>query len=710
MYYEESSSISQSRNGRLKEGSELLTRGAPKAVVALVQDGELKDVDTLEYKDEELLTYDKYCNNVNMRSPPPKEVVALYDAPRESDGRMKQLPVMTGSTVAYGNYEFLYQDHQGAIKTAPLEPSLFKNESVDLAYENIGGDYYANDNGYYYLNKHNNYVPMTDFKIRVIERRVTSNVDGSQKDEVEFMLFDDSGWNYTTTIEYDKWASNLIGLIRARAPTRILNLTALPITHFEQLMTYVLKNSEFPTQSFVSHWGWGDFVQNLGRKFWHGGLKGCKSTKILVPPIEDKIRRASLLREALHFTELAPRGISSVLVVYGCASYADAIFNDAGHFLAHVIMLIGSSGMLKTATVREFFNVFVPLNARLTSVRSTEASLHVMTERAFDDTLVIDDFNREGSKQEVAQKTKNIQTLIRSYSDKSPRVKYGGNDNIKKYAIRGGLVITGETNMTGELKSGMLRYIKIPIEERFKGELLKKYQQNPEIMKIFFSEFIRFLEANYLKLVNFVSSNFDEYRKQFGELKEPRIIDAGVHLKMTAQIMARFLEETGALKMTECNVWLNNFERDLLELLRQQREEVKTTAPYILYVKQVWELIASGAIELAPNVDCYKADLKRYIGYIDGDLFMFKKDDLYRAVLNAYKNKDEYLTMGFDEVLKVLKEKGISECNKGSNLRKAPAILSAPNKGISRPLMLALRKTVCEKIIESENEEKKNEQ
>lgn len=630
-----------------------------------------------------------------------KEVVVQYDAPQGNDGRMKNLPVIKSSTIAYGSYEFLYQESQGAIKSIPLYPSILKNESVDPVYENIGGDYYATDKGYYYLNKNKIYVQMTDFKICVIERRITYNVNGTQDDEIQFMIFDDSGWECKTTIEYDKWSTHLIGWIRARAPTRILNLTEFSISYFEQLMTYVLKNSKFPTKYFVSHWGWGAWDPNSGRKFWHGGLEGCKSSKILTPHMDEQKRRIIILREALNFTEIGPR--ANVLLVYSCASYTDAIYTDAGHFLSHCIMVIGSSGMLKTATVRELFNVFTKYQDRITSVRSTEASLHVMTEKAYDDTLVIDDFNREGSKYEIAQKTKNIQTLVRSYSEKVSRSKYGGNDNVKQYAIRGGLVITGETNMTGELKSGKLRYLKLVIAEKFNGELLKKYQKNPTIMPFFFSEYIRFLQANYLGLMDFVIKRFDAYREQFCELREPRIIDAGVHLKMTTQIMLEWLKSTEVLTAQECNLWLDNFERILFELLQSQSKEVQTEDPCILYVKQIFELLNAGTIELAPNVEAYKLERKKYIGYVDGDLLMFEKDNLYREVVNACRAKDEYLTMSSDEVLKVLKEKGISACNTGSNLRKASSKLSDPKKGISRPLMLALRRYVCEQILESEN-------
>ena len=693
---EEEATLSQARTGTMKDVVELMPRGAPKAVVALVKDGELNDVDTLAYTDEELFTYETYCHNVNMRSPP-KEVVTIYDVPRE-DGQVVHLQeAVNAPTQSYGNYKLLIGTSTGEIKNIPFELLPVSEPDPKPVYEHMGGDYYANDNGYYYLTKDKFYVQLTDFRIKVVERRITTNVNGQVEDEVHFILYDDEGWQETGHIVYSKWATDLLRYIREKAPTRILGLTHMSSAYFDQLFAYLLRTSAFPTNYFVSHWGWGAFEPS-GRKFWHGGLKGCKSSKMLCPPVEDKLYRNNLLRMAFNFTEIGPR--ASVLLLYSCAAYQDAIFTDAGHFLSHSIMLIGSSGLLKTATVREVFNVFTVKNDRITSVRSTEASLHVMTEKAYDDTLVIDDFNREGSRQEIAQKIKNIQTLVRSYSEKVSRSKYGGNDNVKKYAIRGGLVITGETNMTGELKSGMLRYIKISINKRFDGDLLKTYQNNPQIMQVFFSEFIRFLEANYSNLVNFVSSNFDEYRMKFVELKEPRIIDAGVHLLMTAQIMVRFLTETGVLNNTESNGWLNSFERDLLEILRHQSEEVKTTDPYILYVKQVWELINTGEIELAADVDRYKADLKRYIGYVDGDLLMFEKDNLYREVVNACRAKDEYLTMSSDEVLKILKEKGISECNKGSNLRKASARLSDPNKGISRPLMLALRRYACEKLLE----------
>ena len=55
------------------------------------------------------------------------------------------------------------------------------------------------------------------------------------------------------------------------------------------------------------------------------------------------------------------------------------------------------------------------------------------------------------------------------------------------------------------------------------------------------------------------------------------------------------------------------------------------------------------------------------------------------------------MTMGLKEVTKALKEQNLSECNKGSCLKKASSKLPG------RPLMLALIKPKCEKIIEEVN-------
>ena len=69
---------------------------------------------------------------------------------------------------------------------------------------------------------------------------------------------------------------------------------------------YSQKN-KFPTNCFVYHLVCGDLYSNSGRKFWHGGIKGCKSSKMLCPPVDDKLYRNNLLKASFHFTEIESR-------------------------------------------------------------------------------------------------------------------------------------------------------------------------------------------------------------------------------------------------------------------------------------------------------------------------------------------------------------------------------------------------------------------
>ena len=515
-------------------------------------------------------------------------------------------------------------------------------------------------------------------------RRVNQNVSLSFQEEKFDIPYED--------------CINLFAIVEKKAPERLIATDEIPnVKRFQRLASSITRYSDVKVKKILAFWGWSQLREDGSRKFYHGGLEDCKSDKSLMPPVTDKLLLATIIRDVLDIIKVGSPEVVSTLLVYSATSYMDALFTDSGHFLSHCIMLIGQSGMMKTSLARVIFSPFLPEKDRIQSVRSTEASMHVLHEKAYDDTLVIDDFNREGSIGEVKAKMRNLQTLIRSYSDKSPRAKYGGKDNIKKYAIRGGCVFTGETSMTGELKLGLLRYIKLFLNQRLNGTILKKYQDSPEKIKIFFSEFIRYLEKNYVGYVNRFKNEFEGRRKEYEYLKEPRLIDAFVHLMFAAETMVIFALDNDAMSYEECNKWYSDFLNGLANILAKQSEESVTIEPYILYVKEVWNLIGTGAIEIAYNLEDYIDNMKKYIGYKDGEIYMFKNESLYKAVSDSFRDKNEYLTMSLQEVAKLLKEHEISECNKGSCLKKASSKLPG------RPLMLALIKPKCEKLLEGLN-------
>ena len=644
-----------------------------------------------------------FCKEVMVIDNPPSKIKAgenpliILEGERDRYGKLKPLNISMEEGTPFGNYDFMQSDHKGQIYQTPsiLSSSQSQKNRVVSAYISIDGKFYEGEYGYYLFHEQNEtYTQMTDFFVEILEKQVLKAIDGTTEEIVKVKLYDNENWEKFIEIPYEEW-TNLFAIIEKMVPERLIATDEIPnIKKFQRLASSIIRHSEVKVNEILQFWGWGPIRGDGSRKFYHGGLEDCKSAKSLSPPITDSILLGEIIRDVLDIIKVGPSDIVATLLVYSAASYMDALFTDSGHFLSHCLMLIGPSGMMKTSLARVIFSPFLPVKDRIETVRSTEASMHVLHEKAYDDTLVIDDFNREGSIYEVKAKMKNLQTLIRSYSDKSPRAKYGGKDDIKKYAIRGGCTFTGETGMTGELKSGMLRYIKLSLNQRLDGVILKKYQDSPEKITIFFSEFIRYLERKYVFLVNYFKEEFESWRKDFERLREPRLIDAFAHLSLSAETILKFTIDNNAMSEAEANKWYKEFLNGLFDILSKQSIESVTIEPYILYLKEIWNLIGTGAIEVAYDLGEYMDNMKKYIGYADGDLYMFKNEALYKAVSDSFKNKNDYLTMSLQEVTRALRDHELSECNKGSCLKKASSRLPG------RPLMLALIKPKCEKLLE----------
>ena len=540
-----------------------------------------------EYCKETMVTKDNLQPDESSMITP----LVIHEVERDEYGRAKPLKVSTKTDFTFGKYDFIQGNHQGEICQIPSPLNSIPLDSVP-GYVKLDGKFYKGEDGYYLFHEQSNtYTQMTDFFVKVIEKQVIKTIDGTTEEVVKVMLYDNEYWKFIIEIPYEDWV-NLFFIIEKKVPERLIATDEiLNIKKFQRLASSIIRHSDVKVKEILDFWGWGSIREDGSRKFYHGGLEDCRSKKSLSPPVADPVLLGKIIRDVLDITEVGSPEVVSTLLVYGAASYMDALFTDAGHFLSHCIMLIGSSGMMKTSLARVIFSPFLPVTERIQTVRSTEASMHVLHEKAYDDTLVIDDFNREGSIYEVKAKMKNLQTLIRSYSDKSSRAKYGGKDDIKKYAIRGGCVFTGETSMTGELKSGLLRYIKLFLRQRLNGMILKKYQDSPEEITIFFSEFIRFLEKYYVYFVNRFKYEFESRRKSFEYLREPRLIDAFVHLMFSAEIMLQFALEKGAISEDKCNEWYSNFLNGLIEILSRQSAESVTVDVYMLKNEALYKAV-----------------------------------------------------------------------------------------------------------------------
>ena len=558
----------------------------------------------------------------------------------------------------------------------------------------IGASYYEGATGYYIALRDGTFKDFTNFTGQIEAKEVELSASG-ERTERYLVSLKSEGCSYYLRIPTEDWPS-LMDYIERFAPQCQIFGDEVPNhrERFKRLAGFWLKGN-FPSKMVAAFWGWGPLQANQTRMFCHGGRADCTSSKVL-PPIVQQNHLAQIVQAGMgNILAAGPLNVTAPLMLYALASYADAIFTDAGFPLTHCMMLIGESGFLKSSFAKEIFSPFVPYPKRTYTVRSTEASMNVLHEQAFDDTLVVDDFNLEGSPAEVRQKMRNIRGLIRGYSDKTPRAKYGGADKIKQYALRGGCIFTAETQMTGQLKSGELRYLKICLHAPLDKTKIAILHDNPTIVPQFYAVFIRFLEAHYTELVAYTKAQFP-CRRTTLDIPEPRMKDAVIHLTLTADFLLKLVNSSSSYDGKTAFIWHQNVSSILYQLGYQQSIDAQIGEPYLRYLAEVWNLIGTGKLKIAPTLQAYIAEISTCIGYRENDLLIVKKDETYKAVMDAFYARNEGLPIGVDEISKKLKEAGLTKCDRDS------CLLKASSKIPGRPRMLAFVISACNKKLEGE--------
>ena len=563
---------------------------------------------------------------------------------------------------------------------------------VNIGDNNYEACYKGSGLGYYYKSD-GHCIRFTDFIVEIYYKEEKYGRKGKIEDSYIIKLTNDFGKTKEMIVPENQWM-DLKTQIERQAPEFQIFADQVRNAN-KRVLSLILKFQRIPIKNIYAYWGWGK--PNYGqRRFYHGGLPDCQSVKILPPSLPPNSQeRFNILSTAWSILNVGDHKVVVPLILYSLASYMDAIFTDANHPLSHCMMAVGASGTMKTSFAKVIFSPFVSENERLYTVRSTEASLNVLHEKCYDDTLVVDDFNLEGSQAEINAKMRNIRALIRTYSDKTPRAKYGGNDNVKQYEIRGGCVFTGETRLTGQLKSGELRYIKVFFKKCLKGEVLKQFQNNPHIWSSFVAEFIRYLEGAYGAIVIFTKSSFEHERDKIINISEPRLIDALLHLRIVSHFVLAFLEREKILTRDQYEEWYNYFCQILHQVVSEQEDEAQIQEPYIQYLSEFFNLIGTGKLRVAPNLNTYVLGIKDYVGYADDEnqIWMIKKDEAYKAIKEAFAVRNDYLAITVDEVSKLLKNAGLTKCDKNSCLKKAP------DKIQGRPRMLAIIPNNCYALL-----------
>ena len=615
----------------------------------------------------------------------PKEVVKFYDKEDVKKACQAWANPYSGLMVPSPNNYLVMQAGPNGWNQYNIGAPLMPLPWADMGFYPVGKKYHCNGEGFFIMLDKRGPVQFSDFLMYVSSINMHYMFDDEELSKsFEVTVLDSLDYTFKLDVPASKW-KNLLAMIVAEDPVCTIFMDEVPRAgyYFQQVAALLLRRRNIPCKTIVDRWGWGPVKPNGGREFYHGGRDGCTSSKKLM--IDPTISMA----KGWSIADVGEHQVTIPLLVYGAACYMDAIFTDAGYPLDFCLMLVGDSGYKKTALSKAMFNVFIEEpNKRIHSVRGTEAVMHALTEELFDDQCVIDDLNLEGSIADVRQKVKNVQTLLRTYGAQAPSQKMVQKHSFG-YRVRGGCIFTAEHQVQGQIKSSTLRYLTVELHSPIDGGRLSEFQQNQAIMQCFWSRWIKYLEGNYGRIGLQIQEAFPRYRA-IAPGREPRLKDDFAHMMIVLDELDKFLQVNCG-----CRVDRHEASEIIIGLVNRQEEEANVVEPYIRVLAEIFKLLGSGQLKLAPNAEEYAATLLPLVGYEEvGGLYMMQPDLVYTAAVESARKRGDDIPITLAEVKKKFKEKSLSLCDKDSLLKRAT------DKIKPRPRMLCLRVPACLKMLE----------
>lgn len=612
-----------------------------------------------------------------------ERITPTADSVADTTGRIVvQRITPTGNLVECSNT-------QSNTSMRPVQPSY----TVQPQLYPIDQEYYTDGFSYYWLNpKTNDYIDFTNYTVQIKKKTKVIHRDQSCTCTWTIQVCSQNGIYVDLTIEDNEYNS-LDKIIAKRCPgLNILNdkfSKAGPA--FKRILSYLISQS-IPTTTIHDYFGW-DKDEKGNHIFFHGDRPDCTSEKIF-PPFDKSSTSWSKVSYALNIFKIADKSIIYPLFLYQAAAFMDALLSEADHPLQHCMMAIAKTGSFKSSLFKVIFDPFTAMEKKLKNVNSTQASFKVLHEEAYDDVLIVDDFNTEGQKAAVQKRKDTINYLIGAYGDKTDVHTWKNCNETQTYPLRGGCVITSEEQLNSIL-SRELRYVKVEFTNTINKAILTDFQNNPTLIPTFWAGFILYLEANYIDIVHYISTQFDVLRNDecLNQIRKSRLKDNAIHLIIAAYFINKYIYCMEIFKQENSQNLFDDMKNTIIDLIKKQDHDSSIYTPELRFLNAVYDCIAQGSLKIANDEDQYNQNPSYYAGYKNGNIEMLFEQKVFPVVQRYYTSLNTPFNDNQKAVLKELKRLNLIDAKEGYLIRSSSRI-----KG--RPRLIGLRSEECHRYIE----------
>ena len=378
------------------------------------------------------------------------------------------------------------------------------------------------------------------------------------------------------------------------------------------------------------------------------------------------------------------------------------LFRAAGCPPRFVTFLAGTTGSMKTSLALCLFNLFERVVEKpAANFFDTETALEQKLGTAYSQVLLVDDFCPAVTSSNGKQKLSRLETIIRFVGDQISKARSTPHLTLaKEYVPVGCCLVTGES--TGGSRSSLLRCLVLPIEKgAVDGKLLAKYQNQPLLLQTHMTHVVEWAGAYGNDIVSFLKQNFLAERQAFAPcVRELRLVDTGAILMLTARTILQYASDIGVFSAEQISstsaVW-----RDTLKCALQISESsTKELNPLTMYLTAIMDIRNAGKLPLACGQAAYIAS--EHVGYIDGDLWWVRPEDIFQRVIKYWKGVDQIFPLRDSEVRKLLAQHKLIEVEHGTRGGQERVSYTKKTTLDGRPRMLVLRADAAKDYLDRE--------
>lgn len=395
----------------------------------------------------------------------------------------------------------------------------------------------------------------------------------------------------------------------------------------------------------------------------------------------------------------------AIMLTFSLMGVLYQLFREAGFIPRFVLFLNGRTGSMKT-TIGKILFIQLCEDAFREEPRRFDTDTAVSLERAIvtsgrDTVTLIDDFAPAKTETKRREMQDKLEMIIRMVGDGSSRSRSNVYLEDKRgEGVHGMVVLTGE--LMGKGVSSNLRCLYCRLERDLVNvDGVTWFQENPHAYTTFIAAFAEYVGQHYDEIKVYIQRQFSVERKRLlGRLKERRLVDSAVTLRLANDILNNFLAKYCGMDNGEIKTMLMQMREQIVDCAWMSEELSKEESPAVLFVKSIASLMRVGSITLCEDRRMI-SETAEFDGFLDEQFFYFNPDIIHKKVVAFLGQTNSYFPYDQREIQSLLADERIIKTAPNGKGKRTLCVRILVGNG-KKYNFLKIQRTTFEAVVEGD--------